>query len=347
MMRTMFTLTLTAVAIVAAIAGPAWADGLPDPFLGDWQGQWQKVGKQQARPIVAQVIPRGGGRYELVFREVFDHRCPVYGRAEGRLQKSRLVFTGDGFTGTVADGRMTGKGRRTDHHGTEAGRPFDLEKVVRPCAGVGAEPPNGAVVLFDGSGFDQWEPDRGSEVTWKVADGTAVIWPTMTEHAIGPGLRTKQAFGDYRLHLEFRLPLLADAVGQTRANSGITFEDYRWHELQILDSYGLPGYWDECGAIYRTAAPIVNRCAPPGVWQSYDITYHRPRYSAEGKRLRAARVTVILNGTVVQKDLELPGGDVPKGRLGSKQVGRIRLQHHGDPIAFRNIWLLELTEGEK
>ena len=346
MTRTMCLVGVAAVMVLWTV-GPAWADDLPDPFLGDWQGEWQKVGKQSARPVVAQVIPRGGGRYEVVFREVFDRRCPVYGRAEGRAEGGRLAFQGDGFTGAIADARMTGKGRRTDHMGATDGRPFALTRVVRPCPGVGAEPPNGAVVLFDGSGFDQWEPDRGTAIPWKIADRAALVWPTMTEHAIGVGLRTKRAFGDYRLHLEFRLPLMADAVGQTRANSGITFEDYRWHELQILDSYGLPGYWDECGAIYRFAAPMVNVCAPPGVWQSYDVTYHGPRYDADGKRLRAARVTVILNGTVVQKDLELPGGDVPTNRFGSKQIGRIRLQHHGDPIAFRNIWLVELGDREK
>jgi hypothetical protein len=73
----------------------------------------------------------------------------------------------------------------------------------------------------------------------------------------------------------------------------------------------------------------------------------RPRYDDDGRLLRFARVTVSHNGKVVQNDLALPGGDVPTNRLGSRTIGRIRLQHHGDPVAFRNIWLLELKEGEK
>jgi hypothetical protein len=335
-------LTLAAVqAAAAADAGDA-----ADPFLGDWQGRFTRDGNRRPQPVVAQVIPRGGGQYELVFREVFDHRCPVYGRAEGKADGGRLVFRGDGFTGEATGDRMTGKGRRHDNRGEEAGRPFTLEKVMRPSPRLGAEPPDGAVVLFDGSGFDAWQPDRGDEITWKIENGEAHVWPLLERHAIAPGLVTKRAFGDYHLHLEFRLPLLADSRGQTRANSGISFEDYRWHELQVLDSYGLPGYWDECGSIYRFAAPKVNMCAPPGQWQSYDVTYHRPRYDADGKLVRPARVTVNHNGKVVQNDLELPGGNVPKNRWGSRTIGRIRLQNHGDPIAFRNIWVRELGGGE-
>ncbi|MEA3368136.1 MAG: DUF1080 domain-containing protein, partial [Planctomycetota bacterium] len=337
-------LLATAISL-AASASAAPADGPPDPFLGDWQGQYTRDGKRPSRPLVAQVIPRGGGRYAIVFHEVFDHRCPVYGRAEGRAEGGRLALRGDGFTGEAADDRMTGTGRRLDPRGVEEGRPFALERVVRASPRLGAKPPDGAVVLFDGSGFDHWEPDRGEAITWKIADGVAHVWPTLSEHAIATGLRTKRAFGDYHLHVEFRLPLLAEATGQTRANGGISFEDFRWHELQILDSYGLPGYWDECGSIYRIAAPKVNMCAPPGQWQSYDVTYHRPRYAEDGKLLRPARVTVDHNGTVVQNDLALPGGNVPKNRLGSRKIGRIRLQNHGDPLAFRNIWVVEV-EGD-
>ncbi len=335
---------LTLAAVQAAAAADA-TEPVTDPFLGDWEGRFTKEGNRRPQPLVAQVIPRGGGRYDLVFREVFDHRCPVYGRAAGRVDGGRLVFRGDEFTGEASGETMTGTGRRHDHRGEETGRPFILKKVLRPSPRLGAEPPDGAVVLFDGSGFDAWAPDRGEAVTWKVSGGVAHVWPLLDEHAIAPGLVTKRAFGDYHLHLEFRLPLLAGSRGQTRANSGISFEDYRWHELQILDSYGLPGTWDECGAIYRIAAPKVNMCAPPGRWQSYDVTYRRPRYGDAGKLLRPARVTVSHNGKVVQNDLELPGGDVPENRFGSRTLGRIRLQNHGDPIAFRNIWVKELGGG--
>ncbi len=340
-----WTILLASSIALAASAAAAAAEKGADPFLGDWQGQFTKEGNRRPRPLVAQVIPRGGGRYAIVFREVFDHRCPVYGRAEGRADSGRLVFRGDGFSGEAAGERMTGTGRRHDAHRVEEGRPFALEKVTRLSPRLGAKPPEGAVVLFDGSGFDHWEPDRGDEVTWKIAGGVAHVWPLLTEHAIATGLVTKRAFRDYHLHVEFRLPLLAEATGQTRANSGVAFEDFRWHELQILDSYGLPGYWDECGSIYRFAAPKVNMCAPPGQWQSYDVTYRRPQYGEDGRLLRPARVTVDHNGRVVQNDLELPGGDVPKDRLGSRTLGRIRLQNHGDPIAFRNIWVVEV-EGE-
>ena len=115
--------------------------------------------------------------------------------------------------------------------------------------------------------------------------------------------------------------------------------------MQILDSYGLPGYWDETGAIYKKAAPKVNVCAPPGQWQSFDIMYQAPKFDAGGHLVAKARITVDLNGKRIQNDVELPYSDGAlkkrREKPDLKTPGRITLQHHGDPIDFRNIWIVE------
>jgi hypothetical protein len=117
-----------------------------------------------------------------------------------------------------------------------------------------------------------------------------------------------------------------------------------WFEVQILDSYGLPGYWDETGAIYKKEAPKVNMCAPPGQWQSYDITFRAPRFDADGDLVARARITVDLNGKRIHNDVELPFSEgAMKRRCEKPDVktpGRITLQHHGNPIDFRNIWIV-------
>jgi hypothetical protein len=118
----------------------------------------------------------------------------------------------------------------------------------------------------------------------------------------------------------------------------------QFYEVQILDSYGLPGYWDDTGAIYKKEAPKVNMCAPPGQWQSYDINYRGPRFDADGNFTANGRITVDLNGKRIHHDVELPysKGSVTRRREQPdlKTPGRITLQHHGDPIDFRNIWIV-------
>ncbi len=335
---------LIGAAMVLAMGGAASAaeKAAADPFLGDWRGQWSGG----RRRIFAQVIPRGGGRYQVNVLPELDRRCPPHAVLEAKADGGVLQFDRDGWAGRIEGGRFTGTGPQ---RGKPA--PFAMEKVTRLSPRLGAKPPKGAVVLFDGSGFDQWEP-RGREadkgITWKLLDGFARVWPPLKEHAFGTAIRARRVLADFHLHLEFRLPLLADAAGQTRANSGVIIEEYEFCEVQILDSYGLPGYYDECGAIYRKSAPKVNMCAPPGVWQSFDIDYRGPRFDASGSLTAGPRITVNHNGRFIHKDEELPYSQRARTarwqRRGSRKCGRITLQHHGDPIDFRNIWMTPLAE---
>jgi hypothetical protein len=112
-----------------------------------------------------------------------------------------------------------------------------------------------------------------------------------------------------------------------------------------LDTYGLPGYYDECGAIYQIAPPKVNMCLMPRQWQSYDISYRAPRMDQDGRLTEAPRITVNHNGVLIHKDLELPYSEnalrVRRERPESRKVGRIKLQDHGYPVEYRNIWIVE------
>ena len=97
--------------------------------------------------------------------------------------------------------------------------------------GLGAKPPPGAVVLFDGSSIDAWTPLVATKPTKSVIepDGAMIV--------AGGNLVTKQSFGDFRLHLEFRCPdLPPEVTGQKRGNSGVYFHDR--YELQILGYHG-------------------------------------------------------------------------------------------------------------
>jgi hypothetical protein len=135
---------------------------------------------------------------------------------------------------------------------------------------------------------------------------------------------TKRRFGAFKMHLEFRTPFMPEAREQSRGNSGVIFHGL---EIQVLDTYGLGGRSKECGAVYSRVAPLVNACAPPMQWQTYDVTIQAPEKGAN------ARLTVLQNGVTIHDNLEVGPISTPSSIL---------LQDHGNTIEYRNIWVVEL-----
>lgn len=321
-----------------------------DPFLGDWEAA---PDQPQPKPIVAQVMPRGSGAYRINFLPAFDQRCPPYAEIDAKAEGNVLRFNQSGWLGSIRDGVLEGTGQLQEKVGSPVFKatPLLLKKTVRLSPRLGASPPEGAIRLYDGKNLlEQFESDGrdGNTLQWQQLDDCLRVWPPLSEHAFGAALRTRQPFPNFQLHIEFRLPLIAAALGQTRANSGVIIEDFEFYEVQILDSYGLPGYWDETGALYTKEAPRVNACRPPGLWQSYDIEFHGPKFDGAGKLASPARISVNLNGVQVQRDLELPYSEralqTRREKPAFRTPGRITFQNHGDPIDYRNLWIKPLKD---
>ncbi len=224
-----------------------------------------------------------------------------------------------------------------------------VPNIVTPGNTVG-QPPSDAIVLFDGKNLDQWRAegtDTARKAGWKVEDGIA----TVDKHA--GGIVTRQSFTDYQLHAEYRIPENITGSGQARGNSGIFLacvgnEGDQGYELQVLDSYNNTTYVNgQAGSIYKQGIPLVNPCRKPGEWQSYDVVWTAPRFKEDGTLESPARVTVFLNGVLVQNNFELKGQTLYIGKPFYKKHGPapIKLQAHGDksePISYRNIWLRPL-----
>jgi hypothetical protein len=200
--------------------------------------------------------------------------------------------------------------------------------------------PEGAKVLFDGKNLDGWvyRKDGKTPAAWKLVSGDAM-------EVKGGDIHTKETFdGKFKLHVEFRVPYLPTKSGQGRGNSGVYVQGR--FEVQVLDSYGLKSKDNDCGGIYEVAAPLVNACKAPTVWQSYDIEYTSPVYE-DGKKTVGSKFTVHHNGVKIHDNLSVPlkvdntragmGGDPSK-------PGPIMLQDHGDPVQYRNIWILPIKE---
>src|SRR5262245_61350965 len=160
--------------------------------------------------------------------------------------------------------------------------------------------PSDAVVLFDGKDLSKWAQKDGSAAKWKVENGYFEVAPKTGE------LRTKEAFGDCQVHVEFASPSPAKGEGQDRGNSGVFLMGL--YEIQVLDSYESKTYADgQASAVYGQYPPLVNASRPPGQWQTYDIIFHAPHFDSAGKVTRPARVTALHNGVLVQDNVELTG----------------------------------------
>jgi len=210
--------------------------------------------------------------------------------------------------------------------------PFSAKSDEKGAAPTGA--PEGASVLFDGKDLSGWTTLDGRPAAWPVRDGYMEV---------GRGdIRTKQTFGpDFKLHVEFWLPLMKDAKSQGRANSGVYLQGR--YEIQVLDSYHNDTYAKgECAALYGILGTSKNANKPPEQWQTYDITFHSPRVDEGGKVTVPGRITVVFNGeTVIDEGRfdRVTGGALDE-KLG--EPGPIRLQDHGCKVRYRNIWLKSL-----
>lgn len=312
-----------------------------DPVMGDWQGSWKRDDESDSGLLVAQVIAQGAGKYRANFLKEFDTRIPPLAVLESRLQDKAVRFTGPAeYNGiefqvqaVIKDGKFTGSFQGQDFVGS-----FIMKKVIRLSPTLGAKPPKSAIVLFNGKNLNEWKhtgkKPGADSVQWKLAGGAVEVKP-------GSGsIITRKEFADVKLHLEFRMPFMPDARGQGRGNSGVYLQGR--YEVQVLDSYGLEGRDNECGGIYSVAPPLVNMCAPPTQWQTYDITFRAPRFDSTGKKKQDAYITVIHNGVKIHNNVKVSKATTAAPGRGVTQRGGIYLQNHGNRVQYRNIWLVEL-----
>lgn len=291
----------------------------PEKAGPDFAIQGEYVGKiSTAETIGVQVMALGGGKFDaIVFMgglpgDQGSEEQPV-GAAHGETADGVTTLTSDQGKGIIQDGKMT----IVDSGGMELGV---LEKVERKSPTLGAAPPEGSIILFDGTSADNFKAAR------LLPGGT-----------LPAGAFSKDSFGSGKLHLEFRTPFMPMHRGQDRGNSGVYLQ--KRYEVQVLDSFGLPPKDNECGGLYGFHEPRMNMCYPPLSWQTYDIDFEAPKFDADGKKAANARLTVVLNGVTVQENAEMPH-ESGLGQSESPEPGPLMLQFHLAPVQYRNIWFL-------
>lgn len=327
-MRNSLTLTLTICLgtisfltdIVATVAqeratlDPQKAD-TDYAIQGEYVGEINRDGANVKLGI--QLVARGSSRFLGVGYfgglpgDGWNGLEPVEG--EGALKDGKLELTAEADV-TIKDGVITIQ----DSSGGVIG---ECKKVNRKSPTLGEKPPTGAVVLFDGKSADKFEGGK--------LDGDLLI----------QGVTSKQKFQSYSLHLEFMLSYMPNERGQGRANSGCYSQGR--YEVQILDSFGLSGENNECGGLYSIKKPDVNMCFPPLAWQTYDIDFTAAKYDSNSKKTDDARITVKHNGVLIHNNVALPKATTAAPVAEGPEPGPIYLQDHGNPIRFRNIWVVE------
>ena len=216
----------------------------------------------------------------------------------------------------------------------------------RVMPGTAATPPSDAIALFDGKDLREWVAVAApaKPAAWLVENGAVTVRP-------GSGhIQTRRVFTDYQLHLEWRVPESQSGTGQARGNSGVFLASTcieNGYEIQVLDCANNTTYANgQAASIYKQHMPLVNACAPAGEWQTYDVIWTAPRFAKNGALSSPAHVTVLHNGVLVQHHVALQGTTEYAGKPSYRMHGPapIKLQDHGDPVSFRNIWVRPLNE---
>ena len=310
---------LVSPAISAGPGGKVFTD--PTKAGEDYKIQGEYLGdvttQDGNRTIGIQVIALGGGKFNVI-GHVGGLPGDGWNRGDDRneievqSEDGGFVFpVGDALVSFV-DGQFS-----VEYDGQLLGV---MKKVNRKSPTLGKKAPEGATVLFDGDGVDQFNDAKLVDGKWL---GATNVW-------------SKEKLGDHHMHLEFRTPFMPEARGQARGNSGVYVQSR--YEVQVLDSFGLEGKDNECGGIYSISEPDVNMCFPPLTWQTYDIDFTAARYDSNGAKTANARVTVRHNGVLIHDNRELAHGTPGRNQEGPT-MDSLFLQDHGNPVVFRNIWV--------
>ena len=315
----LITLFISSISLFAAGKGSGVLDfkeAGPDFVIqGEYSGE-----NSEGDKVGLNIIALGDGKFQGVG---FTGGLPGNGWDEG--EKLAFIIKGDGEKMVFTD-PDTNEYEVKIKNGKlmawlEGNKFAELKKVVRESPTLGAKPPKGAVVLFDGTTVDKFKNAKLSE-----------------DKLLIPRADSIQRFGSHKLHIEFFLPFKPKARGQGRGNSGCYLQGR--YEVQVLDSFGLEGRNNECGGIYSIKAPDLNMCYPPLSWQTYDIEFTAAKFK-DGKKMEDARMTVLHNGVKIHDNVKLPKRTTASPLPEGPEPGYLHLQDHGNPVRYRNIWVVE------
>ena len=231
--RMLANMLVATLLTMLAWSGTAKAsDDHPDfAYQGEYYGHISFDSEDEPTTIGMQIAALDDGR----FRVLLHHGgLPGMGWDEGderaelsaeRVDDRVRVEAYQGITFTHENPGLIARNDAGNVRGT-------LHHITRTSPTMGKQPPEDAIVLFDGSNLDRWRDGA------RIVDGLLAQCP-----------RTAEDYGDMYLHLEFKTHLLPGARSQQRANSGVYIQNR--YEVQVLDSFAEPPALQGSGSLYN------------------------------------------------------------------------------------------------
>ena len=334
-------------------------------YTNDLVGEYSDVIKAETGPFKANPelcfrVHKEGTDYKVDIVRDLWRRCKTYAQFSAKAHDGEIVFENvelpylqgprASLTGKITKDKVEGTYYfKQKENGVEKEYtfPFEVKRIERKSPTLDMKAPKGAIVLFNGANFAEWRACNNKPIAWKLDKKEKSMMGTKDANNQSSDIETKRKFKNCRLHIEFMAPDQSErgAMGQQRGNSGVFFGRF---EVQVLDSFGAQGDWDECGALYRFMPPQINACLPPERWQTYDIVFYGAK-DKNGRLERNPRITVYHNGMKIHNDVEIwEGTDYNSRDKNLKNLREhafpIKLQWHSEPVKFRNIWIEEIKD---
>jgi len=311
-----------------------------DQFAADYKDMIAQLQKLPAKPkvFICKPVPVFRDRWGITEKVVRDEVIPI----ATQVAKDTKLPVIDLYKALTGKKKMFPDG--VHPNGAGAGvmaaviRDAITGKKTPAAAGDGA--------FFNGKDLNDWTAKKHRKVKSLWSVGTPKIDPknpkrlivvpggsamvnTPAGHGKSLDFYSSKKHGDGIIQLEVMVP--------KGSNSGIYLQGE--YEIQVLDSYGrkkLGG--GDMGAIYGARPPKLNACRKPGQWQTYEIHFKAPKFDDKGKKTANARIEkVLLNGKLIQENIELRG-PTPGGVDGrEKAMGPLMFQGNHGPVAYRNI----------
>ena len=334
----------------------AYTNDLVGEYCGEIKAQ---RGPFNANPELCFRVHKEGDNYKVEIMRDLWRRCKNYASFNTKEQDGEIIIQNCRLSYLLGP-QVTLNGKITkdkvegiyyfkqNENGVEKEYtfPFEVKRIERQSPTLNMKAPKGATVLFNGSNFSEWKACNNKPIAWKLDKKEKSMMGARDANNQSSDIETKRKFKNCRLHMEFMIPDQSEReIAPGRGNSGLFLGRF---EVQIIDSFGLDGKWDECGSLYRFFPPQINACLPPERWQTYDVIFYGAK-EKNGRLERYPRITVYHNGIRIHNDIEIWEGteyfsrDKDLKNLREQPVP-IKLQWHGDPVKFRNIWVEEIND---